>query len=90
MNSSIHVCTCMFTYGNTYTSICTSIRISTYMYRSIHVHVLIHVHLDGQPHVQVHMDRHVEMINKQTQQTNNQPQWLIKFIKPKHKGLRKH
>ena len=62
------------------------------MYRSIHVHVLIHVHvhLHAYPYVQVHMDRHVEMINKQTQQTNNQPQWLIKFIKPKHKGLRKY
>ena len=32
----------------------------------------------------------VEMINKQTQQTNNQPQWLIKFIKHSHKGLRKY
>ena len=28
----------------------------------------------------------VKTINKQTQQTNKQPQWLIKFIK--HKGLR--
>ena len=25
----------------------------------------------------------VEMINKETQQTNKQPQWLIKFIKHK-------
>ena len=32
----------------------------------------------------------VEMINKQTQQTNKQPQWLIKFIKHSHKGLRKY
>ena len=31
----------------------------------------------------------VETINKQTQQTNKQPQWLIKFIKHSHKGLRK-
>ena len=30
----------------------------------------------------------VETINKQTQQTNKQPQWLIKFIKHSHKGLR--
>ena len=32
----------------------------------------------------------VETINKQTQQTNKQPQWLIKFIKHSHKGLRKY
>ena len=29
----------------------------------------------------------IEMINKQTQQTNKQPQWLIKHS---HKGLRKY
>ena len=31
----------------------------------------------------------IETIKKQTQQTNKQPQWLIKFIKHSHKGLRK-
>ena len=28
----------------------------------------------------------VETIKKQTQQTNKQPQWRIKFIKHNHKG----
>ena len=32
----------------------------------------------------------VETINKQTEQTSKQPQWLIKFIKHSHKGLRKY
>ena len=32
----------------------------------------------------------VETINKRTQQTNKQPQWLIKFINHSHKGLRKY
>ena len=27
----------------------------------------------------------IETINKQTQQRNKQPQWLIKFIKHSHK-----
>ena len=29
-------------------------------------------------------------VDKHTQQTNTQPQWLIKFIKHSHKGLRKY
>ena len=29
-------------------------------------------------------------VDKHTQQTNKQPQWLIKFIKHSHKGLRKY
>ena len=32
----------------------------------------------------------IETINKQTQQTNKHPQWLIKFIKHSHKGLRRY
>ena len=32
----------------------------------------------------------IEMINKQTQQTNKQLQWFVKFIKHSHQGLRKY
>ena len=40
-------------------------------------------------HVPSMVAKGVETINKQTQQTNKEPQWLIKFITHSHKGLRK-
>ena len=48
-----------------------------YMYSVVYMYMKIHV-----PSM---LSKGVETINKQ----NNQPQWLIKFIKHSHKGLRK-
>ena len=48
--------------------------------------ILAHIHKN---HVPSMLAIGVETINKQTQQTNKQAQWLIKFIKLATKGLEK-
>ena len=68
------VCTLTIQTYSEYT--CTYIHAYNYIYMKIHVPSMLAIG--------------VEMINKQTQQTNKHPQWLIKFIKHSHKGLRKY
>ena len=64
----------MYVYTNT-----TLIYVHTHMYMYTHMYMKIHV--PSMPAIGV------ETINKQTQQTNKQPQWLIKFLKHSHKWL---
>ena len=56
----------------------------------VHVHVCVHDYMYMKILVPSMLAIGVETINKQTQQTSKQPQWLIKFIKHSHKGLIKY
>ena len=53
---------------------------------SVYIYV-IHVLMDVYVYIVIEC---MCLCNKQTQQTNKQPQWFVKFIKHSHKGLRKY